>query len=76
MALKRVDLDGQQDNILGPLIQQSTEGKLTCCPIPSGAPGNAEEAIYAARLAREALGTHFVKIEIHPDPKYPVARPH
>ncbi len=30
----------------------------------------AEEAVFAARLAREALGTEWVKLEIHPDPKY------
>ncbi|WP_299726322.1 thiazole synthase [uncultured Endozoicomonas sp.] len=65
MALKRVDLNEQQDNILGPLI----ENNLNLLPNTSGA-RNADEAIYAAQLAREALGTHFVKIEIHPDPKY------
>lgn len=31
---------------------------------------NAEEAIFAAQLAREALGTNWLKLEIHPDPKY------
>ena len=65
MALKRVDLNEQQDNILGPLI----ENNLNLLPNTSGA-RNADEAIYAAQLAREALGTNFVKVEIHPDPKY------
>ncbi len=31
---------------------------------------NAEEAVFAARLAREALGTDFIKLEIHPDQRY------
>lgn len=65
MALKRVDLNEQEDNILAPLV----ENNLNLLPNTSGA-RNAEEAIYAAQLAREALGTHFLKLEIHPDPKY------
>lgn len=65
MALRRVDLNEQQDDILSPL----TENKLNLLPNTSGA-RNAEEAVYAAQLAREALGTHFLKLEIHPDPKY------
>jgi len=31
---------------------------------------NAGEAVLAAQLAREAFGTEFIKLEIHPDPKY------
>ena len=31
---------------------------------------NAPEAVLAANLAREAFGTNFIKLEIHPDPKY------
>ncbi len=31
---------------------------------------DAEEAVLAAQLAREAFGTDFIKLEIHPDPKY------
>lgn len=65
MALKRVDLNEQQDDILSPLIKNN----LNLLPNTSGA-RNAEEAIYAAELAREALGTNFLKLEIHPDPKY------
>ena len=65
MALKRVDLNEQDDNILAPLIANN----LNLLPNTSGA-RNAEEAVYAAQLAREALGTNFLKLEIHPDPKY------
>ena len=31
---------------------------------------NAREAIFAAELAREALGTNWLKLEIHPDPRW------
>lgn len=65
MAMKRVDLRRGGDNILAPL--QKLGVKLL--PNTSGAK-TAEEAIFAAQLAREALGTHWVKLEIHPDVKY------
>jgi thiazole synthase len=65
MALKRVDLDNREDDILSPLISAGV-GLL---PNTSGAK-NAKEAIFAANLAREALGTNWLKLEIHPDPKY------
>lgn len=65
MALKRVDLQEQQDDILSPLNQAG----FNLLPNTSGA-RTAEEAVFAAHLAREALGTHWVKLEIHPDPKY------
>lgn len=31
---------------------------------------NAKEAVFAAQLSREAFGTDFIKLEIHPDPRY------
>ncbi len=31
---------------------------------------NAKEAVFAAELAREALGTNWLKLEIHPDPRW------
>lgn len=31
---------------------------------------NAQEAVLAAKLARDCFGTNFIKLEIHPDPKY------
>jgi len=65
MALKRIDLGGQEDDILQPLIA----AKMNLLPNTSGA-RNAKEAVYAAELAREALQTNWVKLEIHPDPKY------
>lgn len=65
MALKRVDIYDQQDDILQPLI----EAGVHLLPNTSGAK-NAKDAVFAAHLAREALGTNWLKLEIHPDPKY------
>lgn len=65
MAMKRVDLRGGDDGILLPLQQLGVQ----LLPNTSGAK-TAEEAIFAARLAREALGTHWLKLEIHTDVRY------
>ncbi|WNJ79374.1 thiazole synthase [Cedecea neteri] len=65
MAMKRVDLRGHSDDILLPLQQAGVH----LLPNTSGAK-TAEEAIFAAQLAREALGTNWVKLEIHPDARY------
>ena len=65
MALKRVDIDNREDDILRPLVNAGVH----LLPNTSGA-RNAREAVFAAQLAREALGTEWVKLEIHPDPKY------
>ncbi len=65
MALKRVDIDNRDDDILAPLVKAG----VNLLPNTSGAK-NAKEAIFAAKLAREALGTNWLKLEIHPDPKY------
>lgn len=65
MAMKRVDLRGHSDDILQPLKQAGVH----LLPNTSGAK-TAAEAIFAAQLAREALGTNWVKLEIHPDARY------
>ncbi|BDY04821.1 thiazole synthase [Ferrimonas sp. YFM] len=65
LALKRVDLSGNQGDIYAPIRQLG----VNLLPNTSGAK-SAEEAVYAAHLAREALGTHWLKLEIHPDPRY------
>nr|WP_113869460.1 thiazole synthase [Brenneria salicis]NMN93377.1 thiazole-phosphate synthase [Brenneria salicis ATCC 15712 = DSM 30166]RBP57712.1 thiazole-phosphate synthase [Brenneria salicis ATCC 15712 = DSM 30166]RLM28721.1 thiazole synthase [Brenneria salicis ATCC 15712 = DSM 30166] len=65
MAMKRVDLKSGNDGILAPLRQLG----IKLLPNTSGAK-TADEAIFAARLAREALDTHWVKLEVHPDMKY------
>lgn len=65
MALKRIDAQSQEDDILNAL--KPTKSHLL--PNTSGA-RTAKEAVLAAQLAREALETNWVKLEIHPDPKY------
>lgn len=65
MALKRVRLDEPDVQILEPLREMGVQ----LLPNTSGA-RNAKEAIFAAQLAREALGTNWLKLEIHPDPRY------
>jgi thiazole synthase len=65
VALRRVSIDGEDDDILKHL----NHPHINLLPNTSGV-RNAEEAIFAAKLAREALGTNWLKLEIHPDPKY------
>jgi thiazole synthase len=65
VALRRVRTDGAQDDLLAHLDQR----RYRLLPNTSGV-RDAKEAILAAELAREALGTPWLKLEIHPDPKY------
>jgi len=65
VALKRMNIDGEDDDILRHLHHPH----INLLPNTSGV-RTAEEAIFAARLAREALQTNWLKLEIHPDPKY------
>ena len=65
MALKRVDVNNKQDDILTHLDHP----QFNLLPNTSGV-RTAKEAIFAAELAREALETNWLKLEIHPDPKY------
>ncbi len=65
VALKRVDVDNKQDDILKHLEHT----RINLLPNTSGV-RTAQEAVFAAELAREALETNWVKLEIHPDPKY------
>jgi thiazole synthase len=65
VALKRVDITSEQDDILLHLKHP----QLHLLPNTSGV-RNAREAVFAAQLAREALETNWIKLEIHPDPKY------
>ncbi|MDV6326718.1 thiazole synthase [Idiomarina sp. Sol25] len=65
LALKRVELERPTDDIVTPIQNLG----LQLLPNTSGAK-TAQDAIFAARLAREALGTHWLKLEIHPDPNY------
>ncbi len=65
VALKRVNIEKENDDILNHL----SHAQFSLLPNTSGV-RNAKEAIFAAQLAREALETNWLKLEIHPDPKY------
>jgi len=65
VALRRVSIDGDDDDILRHL----NHSHINLLPNTSGV-RNAKEAIFAAHLAREAMQTNWLKLEIHPDPKY------
>lgn len=66
VALKRVDMkNNDQDDLLIRLKYPH----INLLPNTSGV-RNAREAVFAAQLAREALETNWIKLEIHPDPKY------
>ena len=65
VALKRISLEQKEDNILKYL----SNPQFNLLPNTSGV-RTAKEAVFAAELAREALETNWIKLEIHPDPKY------
>lgn len=66
VALKRVEhRHAAQDDML----QHLKHPNIHLLPNTSGV-RTAKEAVFAAQLAREALETNWVKLEIHPDPKY------
>jgi thiazole synthase len=64
VAMKRANPKGD-DSILDYLDSQ----KVRLLPNTSGV-RDAKEAVFVARMAREALTTNWLKLEIHPDPKY------
>ena len=65
VAMKRIDMNNAEDDMLVHINQKDVQ----LLPNTSGV-RDAEEAILAAQLSREAFGTNFLKLEIHPDPKY------
>lgn len=66
MAMKRIDMtDTAADDMLRHIVRDG----IQLLPNTSGV-RTAAEAVLAAELAREAFGTNFIKLEIHPDPKY------
>lgn len=65
VALKRIDQTTGDDNLISALDLNA----FHLLPNTSGA-RTAEEAVLAAQLAREALETNWMKLEIHPDPRY------
>ena len=65
VAMKRIDLKNKEDDMLAHI----TAPHVRLLPNTSGV-RNAKEAVFAAQLSREAFQTNWLKLEIHPDPKY------
>ncbi|MDR1335431.1 MAG: thiazole synthase [Tannerella sp.] len=65
VAMKRLDFDNRQDDMLMHVRRPG----VRLLPNTSGV-RSAREAVFAARLARDAFETHWLKLEIHPDPRY------
>ena len=68
VALRRADLSGQHDPFAN-ILEFLDPKRYLILPNTSGAM-NAEEAVRLARLARAAGLPNWVKLEIHPDPRY------
>lgn len=65
VAMKRIELENKEDDMLRHIQQPG----IQLLPNTSGV-RDAEEAVFAAKMAREAFGTNWLKLEIHPDPRY------
>ena len=65
VAMKRLDLENKADDMLVHIRKPD----IQLLPNTSGV-RNAKEAVFAAKLAREAFETNWLKLEIHPDPKF------
>jgi thiazole synthase len=68
VALRRADLTGQKDPFAN-ILDFIDGNRYLLLPNTSGAM-NAEEAVRLARLAEVAGLPKWVKLEIHPDPRY------
>ena len=73
VALKRIELNPQGfknlEGLGGDILKHLSHPQFNLLPNTSGV-RTAKEAVFAAQLAREALETNWLKLEIHPDPKY------
>src|SRR5436189_5093783 len=68
VALRRADLSGKHDPFAN-ILDFVDPKRYVILPNTSGAM-NADEAVRLARLARAAGLPNWVKLEIHPDPRY------
>jgi len=68
VALRRADLSGKHDPFAN-ILDFIDPKKFLLLPNTSGA-RNAEEAVRLARLAASAGLPTWIKLEIHPDPRY------
>ena len=65
LAMKRINLHQHSD----PTVDHLQQLDIRLLPNTAGAK-DAADAVYAAQLGRELLGTHWVKLEVHPDQRY------
>ena len=68
VALRRADISGKKDPFAN-ILEFIPQDRYLLLPNTSGAM-NAEEAVRLARLAVAAGLPNWVKLEIHPDPRY------
>src|SRR4029079_16168301 len=73
VALRRADLSGRSDPFAN-ILDFIDPKRFLLWPNTSGA-RNAEEAVRLARLAVSAGLPAWVKLEIHPDPRYLLPHP-
>lgn len=66
VAMKRLDTNDAADD---DMLRHINREHVQFLPNTSGA-RNAKEAVLAAQLSCECFETNFIKLEIHPDPKY------
>lgn len=66
VAMKRINMDNEADD---DMLRHINRDAVQFLPNTSGV-RDAKEAVFAAKLARECFGTNFIKLEIHPNPKY------
>lgn len=66
VAMKRVNMMNEATD---DMLTHINREKVQLLPNTSGV-RNAKEAILAAQMSREIFKTDFIKLEIHPDPKY------
>ncbi len=66
VAMKRVNMMNEATD---DMLTHINRDNVQLLPNTSGV-RDAKEAILAAQMSREIFGTNFIKLEIHPDPKY------
>lgn len=66
VAMKRVNMMNEATD---EMLTHINREHVQLLPNTSGV-RNAKEAVFAAQMSREIFQTNFIKLEIHPDPKY------
>jgi len=65
VAMRRINLRDSSDDMLQHILSPS----IQLLPNTSGV-RDADEAVFAAQMSREAFGTNWLKLEIHPNPRH------